>query len=204
MKKPKETKVNRKFSGQKVWAITGALVILVILLFICRGWIREKFLPNQVSYFAKKSMEKAYTQSHGSLAQPLRELQVSLAANVHTACRLYGAKSVQTAVTCDNSAGDIMDISAEYIDRFKQNSITIEQQILQRGWTKTWNEQQPINELFKNPNNDASVGVNYEKKYGKNTCELSLFYNANEKNPSKLHSILSCNRLIYYLGNPSS
>lgn len=178
------------------------VVALLVLLFVFRGWIRKSILPNQVSYFAKQSLHEAYKRSNESAKLPLEELKITLRPDVVTQCHLFTAEMFHTTVTCRNSSGDELELYDDYLHFFKQNSLKVEQKILNQGWTKVWNAQQPINELFNNPTNDVSVGVNYEKPYGKNKCTLSLFYNAYEKNPRRLSYSLSCDRIIHYLGSP--
>lgn len=180
------------------------LVCLILGAYFGRGWIRASLLPRQVSYFAKKSLQQSYKQSHQSISQPLNDFKLKLDPEVRTDCDLLSAEGFQTSIACRNGSGGELKISDEYISSFKQDSKATEQKILHNGWTKTWNANQPISELFDNPSNNVSIGVNYEKKYGKNVCTVSFFYNAYENNPSKLHYSLSCERYIYYLGNPDA
>jgi hypothetical protein len=184
-----------------VYVLVG--IGIIIGGYLGREWIRESFIPyGPPSYFARKSLEKAYAQAYESVKQPAADLQIVLDPRVTPDCHLFAAQGIQTRISCYAGSGDGIQIQDEYISSFKQFSAGIEAKILESGWTKVHNAAQPINELFDNPDNDVSIGVNYEKKYRKNTCTLSLFYNAYQKNPNELRYSLSCYRYINFLGNP--
>lgn len=187
-------------SDKKTVFVAVVLGVLIVLAsaYIFRGWIRDDFLPNQVSYLAKRSLVDSYKASYKSAEQTIQDLQLNLSPDAGASCSLLSAEGIQTTLYCNAGSEGTTEASDDYIKSFKQNSSEVEARLLSNGWTKTWNAQQPINELFNNPENDVSIGVNYEKRYGKNLCRLSLYYNAYEKNPSMLRSSLGCTRTVHY------
>lgn len=44
------------------------------------------------------------------------------------------------------------------------------------GWHKIWNENQPIAEILDKPQNDTSIGVNYEKISEGIRCALTFMW----------------------------
>ena len=181
-----------------VFVVVLGILIVLMGTYAMRGWIREDFLPNQASYFTKQSLADSYKESYASAEQTIQDLQLNLSTNAGASCNLLSAEGIQTTLYCNAGSEGTTEATDDYIKAFKQTSSDVEARLLQKGWTKAWNAQQPINELFNNPENDVSIGVNYEKIYGKNLCRLSLYYNAYEKNPSMLRSSLGCTRTVHY------
>ncbi len=185
--------------------LSSSIVVLLLGSYLSRGWIRESFLPNgPPSYFAKQSLDKAHQKAVNSISQSLAGLGLSFQSKWPAACNLFAADGLQTEVSCYVSSWGEKEITNDYIAFFSQNSVEVEDKILENKWTKIHNIAQPINELFNDPDNDVTVAVNYVKNYGKNTCTLSMSYNAFEKDPSKLHYYLTCYRSIFFLGDPDA
>lgn len=92
-------------------------------------------------------------------------------------------------------------ITTEFRERWRQESPGLEQYLLEKGWTKVWNADQPIDELLVRDDRGGSVGVNYRKYHDKITCELSIWYNApSEQRPGELNARQTCNREVEFFG----
>lgn len=193
---------------------TIKLTLLIIGLFLTgvflsRGWVQKSFLPNQVSYFAEKSLEKSYEESYASLKQPFEKLQIELSASERlnvgerSDCNFYAAKGLMTSISCSVGTGGKLQVSESYITLFKQESSEAEKRVLENGWTKVRSSAQSISQLFDRSGKDEDMSVNYEKNYGKNTCKLEFGTQVYENRPQELHYAFYCIRQIHYFGNAS-
>jgi len=93
---------------------------------------------------------------------------------------------------------DDRDFTADFAGNWKQHSTVFENYLQSTGWRK--NATQPIHEIYDNPNNDVSIGVEYLKKHSKTTCELSVVYNASYPAPQTTYVIESCQRAVAPFG----
>lgn len=66
--------------------------------------------------------------------------------------------------TCTiNNRANPVNADEAFISRWRKTSPAFESWLLQNGWRKTWNANQPIAEILDKPDNRTSIGVNYEK-----------------------------------------
>jgi len=187
--------IRRKYKFLVVIAII--LLASLMTIFLSRGWIRETLIPNYFTTSAKTSLDGSYQDSYESSLSFVEDLGLDGINSIKTAdCRLFGAEGVSTKVSCYVGSGDSFTPSMEYKEFFKNNSNKIEESLLANGWTKTWNQNQPIEELFDNADNNYSIGVNYVKNDPKE-CTLKLSYNAWQE-PDNFKYSLSCVEYITY------
>jgi hypothetical protein len=63
-----------------------------------------------------------------------------------------------------------------FISNWRASSPGFEAWLLDNGWQKVWNADQPIAEILDKPDNHGSIGVNYIKEYGRVSCTLTLMW----------------------------
>jgi hypothetical protein len=105
-------------------------------------------------------------------------------------CNVLGYERFRATYYCTNSRfSDSPDTADSFISQWNKQSPAFERSMLQHGWTKVWNDRQPINELF-DPRHDTGAGVNYEKRRGQLWCTVSIT-RINAPDPADRHFFAS-------------
>ncbi len=112
-------------------------------------------------------------------------------------CSLLSAEKLATTIHCISSSGGKIQRTDEYVKLFKEQSLATEKLLQDNGWSKIWNQYQPINEMLDNSENAYTIGVDYEKSYQDSKCKISIFYNAWES-PKTMYYNLSCSEYVDY------
>ncbi len=180
----------------------GLVLIFVVLSFIFRGWIRGSVVPSYVSAAYKDGVATAFKDNFTPIDTQLKMLGITF--NVQdpsSSCSDPSFQGFSEVVSCNSGRGNKpTNFSTSFVSNWKHLSPAFETYIETHGWQKQWNAKQPITNIFDNPNNDVSVGVNYTKTDGKTSCALSIFYNAYASNLESVWAKEDCMRDVAFFG----
>jgi hypothetical protein len=181
------------------------VAVLLLVLFICRGWVRSTLVPAYANIFYKQNVAKYFDQDLTPVNAKLSQLGFTF---TDTAPQRYArhtcseAPTIPTpnnsqAVTCTKAQSNYKRAFTEaFAATWKRDSAAFEAYLLQNGWHKERNQQQPIDQIYDNTNNTASVGVVYSKTRDTTRCELSIVYFATFADREKTFVHESCSQNI--------
>lgn len=191
---------------RKILIAGGSGILMILLLFLFRGPLRENVIAGVISQFYKGSVSKAYEDSllEVTPAAKKAELTFNNQSREIAVCNTSGYKGFGIDISCNKSTSVnqlTSTVNKAFIEKWRQNSKQFETYLIESGWRKDWNSQQPIDEIFNTPDLDTSIGVNYSKPYGHVMCELSIFYNG-ETDPRYSSNLggLACYRSVHVFG----
>lgn len=194
-------KINKK---KLILIIASIFCILLVTLFVFRGVVRGYIIPKFVDIVYGPSVDKNFARDYPDVNKKLEEFGFTFKNSPRRDCNVNGEamyEGIRETIYCFYSTrNDDITFSSQLVSNWKQNSVSLEKYLLASGWTKQWNELQPIDEIYNNPNNDVSVAVNYTKTHGPTECELSIVYNAGYPHPDTTYAIESCEREIKIFG----
>lgn len=183
-------------------AIGAALLILAAAAFICRGWVRTTLLTAYVRTMYSHSVNQNFEGDFTDVTMQLQKLGLSFTKSPYDGCDYVEYEGLNATYSCSRGAGSKpLKLSEEYKTTWLRESPALEKYLLERGWHKTWNKRQPIDELLTRDDRDASVGVNYEKIHGKVACVLSIWYNGPQYEwQYQFNAAEACSRSIAFFG----
>lgn len=191
---------------RKILIAGGSGILMILLLFLFRGPLRENVMAGVISQFYKGSVTKAYEESLLQITPTAKKAGLTFNNQNReiAVCNTSGYKGFGIDISCNKSASvnqQTSSVNKAFIEKWRQNSKQLETYLLESGWQKDWNAQQPIDEIFNTPDLDTSVSVNYSKQYGHVMCELSIFYNG-ETDPRYSSDLggLACFRSVHVFG----
>lgn len=182
-------------------ASVGVGLFAAVIGVLLRGYFRETLIPMALRPVYAHSINTAYNEASQDItaafsSQPLKTSPVlESTAN----CYVNGYEGFGIDISCSRAAGfGVSDLSPEFLASWKQHASGSEQYLLDHGWQKQWNSQQPIAEIFNTPDRDVSIGVVYSKQVGKTSCELSMYYSGDhDPDYDGLNANLLCSRELH-------
>lgn len=183
-----------------------ASLLLLVALILGRGWVRGQAIPAYVNAFYESGISRQFDHDFPEVTERLNSLSFSFDSSVNKHDYCNSGENVEYSgigeeVDCQRRIiSDEHVPTSNFIANWRQNSDQLEQYLLTNGWHKEWNAQQPISQIYDNPNNHLSVGVNYTKPHGKITCSLSIRYNAKQPDSLKTFATESCSRAVSFFG----
>ncbi len=191
---------------RKILIAGGSGILMILLLFLFRGPLRENVMSGVISQFYKGSVTKAYEESLLQITPTAKKAGLTFNNQNReiAVCNTSGYKGFGIDISCNKSTSvnqQTSSVNKAFVEKWRQNSKQLETYLLESGWQKDWNAQQPIDEIFNTPDLDTSIGVNYSKQYGHVMCELSIFYNG-ETDPRYSSDLggLACFRSVHVFG----
>jgi hypothetical protein len=172
----------------KILIIGAGLFAVVIGVLFLSGTVNRAYLPlkyrSQVASNFKQDFDPVNPRLQQDYGIEFKQTpEPDCDAGYYSASRyIFGCQQTQRAeVVADDT----------FIAKWKQTSPAFERSLLASGWTKVWNEKQPIDEILDNPQNDGSIGVNYTKTHGKMTCTLTFMW-VQPSTPNYLNADETC------------
>lgn len=191
----------------------SVLVFVVLTVYSARGWIRGAVMPAYVSRFYSNSLRVSFLEDFSLPNQWLSKHSLGFNSYIESGKPVCSEHPYYVDIgwtTNCNISQDSSEVRPDdaYRQKWKLESDTFEEQLLTNGWTKQWNQSQPINEILDYHENGSGIGVNYEKTHGSIYCSLSLIFIPDEWLPSStstsnngsLKSGMNCTRKIEFFG----
>ena len=186
-------------------------IVLATAVFLGRGWIRGPLLHGYAELVYLKKIDRAFEADFKNAGPKLEELGLTFNdrytgyLNEDRACHEPMYELFGVDIHCyrmNFNDNDTPELNDAYRERWQQESPSLEKFLLADGWTKTWNANQPIDELLARDDRGQSVGVNYAKVHGnKVSCLLSIWYNGSgTPEQREFNATKSCSRNIKFFG----
>lgn len=201
---------NQKTVAYMVLIVFGAALILGVAAYTARGWLRDDFMSSVIDVVYADGVERQFEKDFAAVNPRLRELGLTFELSLSQGrkiCGVSGYEFISATYACTRGMWtEKLDPNSEFTTNWQQQSPAFEKYLLSAGWKKTWNERQPIDELFRERQENTSIGVNYVKTHGKVSCELSIWVNPATDDayyghtPAKLMASQGCARYIDVLG----
>ncbi len=210
MKKAKNKNPLQKFYNRKWGLILFAVVVIIGLAFIGRGWIRMTAEPKTVSVFYNSNVKRIRDAEYGKLQSPLALLGYSTPYTQHTGCQTTLAQSIHTLVSCTYSYNSFKQTSQDAQAKASLNADAAKLQgLLQKnGWSGQYTDTGQYTSLTKLVSSITS-GIDYQPDaaYQKNIGKVFCLFDSNtafsRPNPPAIASQFTCSRDVNFLGKPS-
>jgi hypothetical protein len=167
---------------KKLLTLIAAVVLIAIagsLACVERGWIREVGVRAVLSNLYSRPVQQAYATNFDELNPQIAQLGLKFGTGDSynrddSSCETFGYEHFSASYECmKHRYSNTPKLTDAYVANWEKQSPALEKYILDHGWKKMWNERQPIDQILR-PNQDLSIGVNYQKSYGRITCTLSI------------------------------
>lgn len=191
--------------------VLAALGVLCALgAFIFRGVLREHVMPRVVRGLYADDVQQHFEEDFKPVSEQLAAYEFAFPSTAGSSeaatCHTHAYEGLSATYACSKSqwSNEIVPDEA-YKERWKKEAQNLESYLLSHGWVKTWNERQPIHELFRDRTDTTTIGVNYIKPHGKLTCRLEIWLNpavahANPPSPPSLRASEECYRYAEIFG----
>jgi hypothetical protein len=210
MKKPAKSKSPRiNFKSRKMQLI-GGVIVLLIALFLARGWIRMTALPKTIQAAYGNRAEKAYLDEMNKLQLPLELLGYTTTEQLSKDCHTVVARGISTQVDCryDIRLYREVDTSAEAKKILDDNAVKLQALLQANGWEGEYvNEGQELTSLVKLITSITS-GRDWQPDatYAKKIDDVQCFFHTNTAfaKPAKpaMATQVSCFQTYNILGEP--
>lgn len=179
------------------------LVVIGIIMLVFPDWTRQTFMLGYAKWAYLHDVNETYDKTFEAISPELDKQNLSINPQAGAGvCDIWGHSGLKVNIACLRGTLSFVDPTDEFKTAWQQYSPALEQYLINNGWQKEWNADQPIDEVFKNPNNSASVGVNYSREMGKGIkCELNIFYNGHRATArDESYIAQSCSRQVEFFG----
>ena len=194
--------------AKKYWGSIGvaALIIVLVILFFCRSWLRFTVFPHTASVFYVHNVQAAFDQQQKALGDPLQKLGITSPTR-HKGCDLQQAQSIHTEIDCSVMEQGYTKLATDdqSMAHLQQQAATIQSALKSQGWQSGSNGvtvTSLIDGIAKKV--DYSPDAFYEKIIGRNDCtfDVMIAY-ANPAQPA-IRVTLSCDRTVNMFGAPKN
>ena len=197
------------------WQLVVGLVVLVLLvLFLLRGWIRNTIIPRSAGVFVGNSVQTTADQQLSKLGDPFKTFGYT---NInrhdyggnHTVCTLGVAHLYHTEVNCQ-SGQSAYNKTTEMGSSKKLNAAAVaaEKALKSNGWDGVYglggSRYTSLTRLVKSVTNgiDYQPDAFYQKHVGNITCTFDSIDSFSKPGAPAISSHYSCSRTIDVLGSP--
>jgi len=200
-----------KLKSRKVRVAVGLVLILFVLLFLSRGWIRMTGLPRTVKAVYGNSAEEVYKDEMSKLQNPLVLLGYPNVESYRPGCYTMVANGVKTQVDCQYNVRvyRVLDTSPESQKTLNTNAQKLQALLQENGWEGEYsNEGQPYTSLVKlisgvTSDIDYQPDAAYRKRVGDVQCLFDTNTAFSHPEPAAIATQISCHRTFNILGKPS-
>lgn len=208
MPKQKKTAPKTKLQSGKnrrvLWGV-GPLVILCLLVFVLRGWVRTTILPAVVTPFYASSVQNTLGDQSSSLGDPFAKLGLTKVNKSAAKCSLELAQSYHTEIDCFASWQSYTKLPAGAAGTasIQGQAKALQSSLITKGWQAGSNGVTLTGLVDGTAHGiDYSPDANYEKITGKTDCVFDVMIAYANPQPPAIRSTLSCDRTLNVLGTP--
>jgi len=180
----------------------GTLVILVLLTFALRGWLRVTVIPKTIGLLYMPGISSTFEKQDNTLGHPLQSLGFqNVATKKH--CLKMIAQGYHVDIDCIaiQQGYVVLPSSAEGIAKEQQAAAKIQSALQASGWQGGSNGV-TVTSLIDGTTQgkDYSPDAYYEKTVGKNHCIFDIFIAYSNPKPPAISIQFFCERTFYFLG----
>jgi len=207
----KKHKKNRKYTEKpldnlkKYIIYTGSLIVIVVLLFVFRGWLRVTVIPKTIGEFYVGSVQTTFNQEIAALQNPYKLLSFTNPKAPVLGCQLSQAQSIHTEIDCNDNqiSWTVLPKSAAGIAAVEQNAAKLQSLLMSQGWQAGSNGVTVTSLIDGTAKGiDWSPDANYQKIVGKTDCLFDEMIGYANPQPPAIRVTFSCDRTVNVLGTP--
>lgn len=199
MTKKKNTKgeSNRTFKNT-MW-IGSVIIMLMLLAFIFRGWLRVTVIPKTTGLFYLHSVDTTFTEQSKLLYNPISSLGLPDSAK-DASCNLQQAQRLHTEVDC--SVSQLSYAKLQNVHTVEQQAAQLQTRLTNNGWHGGGNGV-TLTSLIDGiaQGKDYSPDAYYEKVVNKDDCVFDVMIAYSNPQPPAIRGTFSCDRTINIFGS---
>jgi hypothetical protein len=186
-------------------AVPAALVVLALLCFVFRGWIRATVVPDLYSVTYGSSINSTLNKEYNALGKPFDILGATNVKHTKT-CQLVYAKGFHMEIDCSAMYSSFSDKVTSQSPSLADRAKTLEANLSKQNW-QGGNTSITLlgSEIAKGT--DWEPDAAYQKTIGKTQCLADFNTAFSKPKPPAIAGMVVCNRLFDLFGNlpqPSS
>src|SRR5882672_8545850 len=147
-------------------AIVMSIALLIVLI-VTQGHPQNLFEKHDINRLQSDLLDRTKADFGGVNSKILADYGFNFSTPTRDAISCYNSRDSMDEKHDDTClvSNDAEPIEANdaFVAKWRKNSPAFEGWLLQNGWHKTWNEHQPIAEILDKPQNETSIGVNYDR-----------------------------------------
>ena len=182
-----------------LYIIPAAVVVLILALYLGRGWIRGTFEPVAISVTAGRNAKQTLDEQLKALNSPFKTLGINTTQSSNE-CRLSYAKKFHSQITCSATTNGFAKLSANQQTALAGGSASLEKLLKSNGWSG-------MNTSITTLGTNISKGIDYtpdaayQKTIGKITCVADFNTAFSRPRPAAINGSITCVRVYEILGS---
>jgi len=196
----KAKKKNTEYEYYKKWYAIAATVLVIIFIigYLGRGWIRNTVVPGTVHTFGGNSVQKTLDQQYSALGNPLQAMGITKLDHYDKCTRTY-ANNFHIEVDCSAHYSAYSNEVSNFKPDLGVRAANLEQTLKANGWAGA---NTSITTLGENLSRgiDYTPDAAYQKKIGKTECLVDFNTAFRSPHPTAISGSVDCSRTYEILG----
>jgi hypothetical protein len=167
--------------AHKALCLVGVVIIVLVTIFLLRGWIRMTVVPAIVEAQHYGEISKVYDEEYAKLGDPFVGLGVKEIAEERSGCATDLASKFQIALSCqkNRSAGATIAARSLTKEQLIANAASIQSTLKAEGWNGFFDESDEGTSLVKLVGNVAT-GIDYtpDATYFKRIADVDCIFSS--------------------------
>jgi hypothetical protein len=202
-KKPKTSKKQSRNSRSILWVL-GSIVVVLILIFLFRGWFRVTVIPKTAGQFYSNGVKDTANKEATALNNPFGTLGLATP-KTSDVCTLQQAQSIHTEINCYTNQEGYTKLPTSFtgLVNIQKQTSSLQTLLNSNGWQAGSNGvtlTSLINGTAKGI--DYSPDAFYQKIIGNTDCTFDTMIAYANPQPPAIRVTFSCSRTINFLGAP--
>ena len=198
-KKKKNAKGESGNTFKLIMWIGGIIIVLMMLAFLFRGWLRVTVIPKTTGIFYLHSVDTTFMDQSKLLNDPITSLGLP-AGSKDKACNLQQAQRLHTQVLC--SVAEQSYAKLQHMATAEQQAAQLQAKLASSGWQGGSNGV-TLTSLIDGiaQGKDYSPDAYYEKVVGNNDCVFDTMIAYSNPQQPAIRATFSCDRTINIFGS---
>lgn len=183
--------------------VFGLIILLALIIFFARGWIRYTVEPKTAAVFYGQSVQATLDQQTRALGDPLTLLKYTKVDKHAVKCGLVFARSFHTQLDCSAMYHSYGPVSSDK-QVLRANAVALQAKLDKAGWAG--NPVMPLTQFINGITDGADYqpDATYLMHFGTTTCMLSTTTAFSKPRPPAMNTDFSCSKTVNLFGNPLS
>ena len=203
----KKQKKNKLSHNSKTILISFiALIVILVLVFLFRGWFRATVIPKTLGIFYSNGVVDTHKREVGDLSNPFESLGFIVPKISHT-CNLQQAQSIHVEIDCSTNQEGYTKLptSPAGVANIQKQASILQATLKSQGWQGGGNGI-TLTSLINGTAHgiDYSPDAFYQKVIGNTNCIFDTMISYSNPQPPAIRTSFSCSRTINFLGTPKN
>lgn len=190
--------------------IALAILALLIMLFLIRGWIRKTFVPAGVQVIYGNSVQNVYQGEVQKLSGPLEKLGPDNTMIAVDGCRMLKAEDIRVQVECGHEKDKylIVEDNEQAKKDLKNTAVELHALLKANGWSGEYDNNNPEHTSLVKLFTSIANGIDYQPDayYEKRIGDVSCWFDANtafsQPSPAAVSAKYYCGKTFNFIGEP--